>query len=163
MIRDLGSRYPSLHFLSRFQAELDRLFKEIADDGERTLPAGDWLPPVDIIEVADTVVILVELPGIAASELRLEVKGSQVVLSGSKSTDSTESASGERPAAPTRFHCLERSRGRFAREIQLTGAVNTHLGRARLADGLLTVEFPKIAEQRKSARTLPIEEGEKTA
>lgn len=159
MIRDLGLRYPSLHFLSRFQAELDRLFKEIADIDQRSLPAGDWLPPVDVIEVADAVVILIELPGVAAADLRLEVKGSQVLLSGSKSTDSTA------PAEPagTRFHCLERSRGRFEREVQLSGAVNTHLGRARLVDGLLTVEFPKIAEQRKSARILPIEEGEKTA
>jgi HSP20 family protein len=159
MIRDMGLRYPSLHFLSRFQAELDRLFREIADADQRALPVGDWLPPVDVIEVAEAVLILVELPGVAAADLHLEVKGSQVFLSGSKSTETT----GAEPAAATRFHCLERSRGRFEREIQLTGAINTHLGRARLVDGLLTVEFPKIAEQRKSARILPIEEGEKTA
>jgi HSP20 family protein len=161
MMREMGSLYPSLHFLSRFQAELDRLFKEVADIGERSLPAGTWLPPIDIIEVADAVVILVELPGIAAADLCLEVKGSQVFLSGNKSTDATGPT--ERQAAAIRFHGLERNRGRFEREIQLTGAVNTHLGKARLADGLLTVEFPKIAEQRRSARTLPIEEGEKTA
>ena len=102
-----------------------------------------------------SIVILAELPGISAGDLRLEVRGSCVVLSGAKPTDPL--------GMPARFHCMERSRGRFQREIQLSEAVNTHLGRARLEGGILTVELPKITEQRRSARILEIEEGKKTA
>lgn len=151
----MGPRYSSLQFLSRFQAELDRLFRELSDLGDNELPTGDWLPPVDIVETASSIVILAELPGISAGDLRLEVKGSCVVLSGSKPTDPL--------GMPARFHCMERSRGRFQREIQLSVAVNTHLGKARLEGGILTVELPKITEQRRSARILEIEEGKKTA
>ena len=41
--------------------------------------------------------------------------------------------------------------------------VNTHKGKARLADGLLTLEFPKIEDKRQEARVLHIEEGEGTS
>ena len=62
-----------------------------------------------------------------------------------------------------KFHCLERGHGRFSREIHLFSPVNTHKGRARLADGLLTLEFPKIEDKRQEARLLHIEEGEESS
>jgi HSP20 family molecular chaperone IbpA len=81
------------------------------------------------------------------------VRGKLITLSGTKST--------RLPAAPgIRFHCMERGHGRFCREIQLFSPVNTHQGTARLADGLLTIEFPKIKDQRQEARVLQIVEPE---
>ncbi len=55
---------------------------------------------------------------------------------------------------------MERGHGRFAREIHLFSPVNTHHGTARLDDGLLTLEFPKIQDKRQEARVLHIEENE---
>ena len=46
---------------------------------------------------------------------------------------------------------MERGHGRFRREMQLFWPVNSHQGSARLADGLLTIEFPKIQEKRQAA------------
>jgi HSP20 family protein len=147
----MGARYASLFFVSRFQAELDRLFQEIMQLGDSNLPMSEWQPSVDVVETPNAVLILAEVPGFAASDLSLEVRGKQITLSGTKSTPLPE-------AQRIKFHCMERGHGRFSREIHLFSAVNTHQGTARLVDGLLTVEFPKIQDKRQEARLLHIEE-----
>jgi HSP20 family molecular chaperone IbpA len=73
------------------------------------------------------------------------------MISGTKSTALPD-------AQRLKFHCLERGHGRFSREIHVFSPVNTHNGAARLADGLLTLEFPKIQDKRQEARVLHIEE-----
>ena len=153
----MGARYASLFFLSRFQAEVDRLFQEAVKLSEGALPSGgEWQPSVDIVETPSAVLILAELPGLSASDLQVQVKGTLVTLSGTKSTP--------RPGAQRiKFHCMERGHGRFYREIHIFSPVNTHLGTARLADGLLTIEFPKIQDKRQEARVLHIQEVEGTS
>lgn len=148
----MGARYASLFFLSRFQAEVDRLFQEAVKLSEGSLPSGgEWQPSLDVVETPSSVTILAELPGLAASDLQVTVRGTLVTLSGTKSTP--------RPGAQRiKFHCMERGHGRFSREIHLFSPVNTHQGTARLADGLLTIEFPKIQDKRQEARVLHIEE-----
>jgi HSP20 family protein len=148
----MGARYASLFFVSRFQAELDRLFHEVMQVGEGGLPVSEWQPAVDVVETPSSVLILAELPGFSASSLKLEVRGRQITLSGTKSTPLPGQAQ------RIKFHCMERGHGRFSREIQLFSAVNTHNGTARLENGLLTIEFPKIQDKRQEARLLHIEE-----
>jgi HSP20 family molecular chaperone IbpA len=61
----------------------------------------------------------------------------------------------------TYYRC-ERGHGRFTREIHVLSPVNTHHGTARLRDGLLILEFPKIQDKRQEARVLHILEAEET-
>lgn len=148
----MGARYASLFFLSRFQAEVDRLFQEAVKLGEGSvLDGGEWQPSVDIVETPTSVMILAELPGFSADELQVTVKGTLVTLSGTKSTPLPG-------AQRIKFHCMERGHGRFVRELHIFSPVNTHHGTARLADGLLTIDFPKIQDKRQEARVLHIEE-----
>jgi HSP20 family molecular chaperone IbpA len=146
----MGGRYASLFFLSRFQAELDRLLQEAMEFTEDEVPVGEWQPSLDIVETASSILILVELPGFSAGELKVEARGQMIHLSGTKST--------VLPDTEIKFHCMERSQGRFNREIQLLWPVNSHRGKACLTGGLLTIEFPKIQDKRQTARILRIEE-----
>ena len=151
----MAARFESLFLISRFQAELDRLFQEAMQIGEGDLPLGEWQPAIDVIETPAAILVLAELPGFAAADLRVEVRGTRILISGTKSTTL--------PDAPRlKFHCLERGHGRFSREIHVFSPVNTHQGTARLANGLLTLELPKIQDKRQEARLLPIEEAEGT-
>jgi HSP20 family protein len=152
----MGARFESLFLISRFQAELDRLFQEALQLGEGDVPLGEWQPAIDVVETPSAVLILTELPGFSPADLRIEVRGTRIVIHGTKSTTLPE-------ARRLKFHCLERGHGRFTREIHLFSPVNTHRGKARLADGLLTLEFPKIEDKRQEARVLHIEEGEGTS
>jgi HSP20 family molecular chaperone IbpA len=146
-------RYASLFVISRFQAEIERLLQEASSLGAGELPGGEWQPAVDVAETPDSVLILVEAPGLEASSLKVEVRGTLVSVSGVK-------PAGLPNHQRLRFHCLERGHGRFVREIHVFAPVNTHRGTARLADGLLTIELPKIEDKRMTARVLPIGEPE---
>jgi HSP20 family protein len=143
-------RYASLYLLSRFQAELDRLLQEAMCLPDGDIQIGEWQPAIDIVETAGSILILVELAGFSAADLTVEVRGQLLMLSGVKSTPP--------PSARPRYHCMERNQGRFGREIQLLWPVNSHLGTARLAEGVLTIEFPKIKDKRQAARRLHVEE-----
>lgn len=149
----MAAKFASLHLISRFQAELDRLFQEAVQIGDTHLPVGEWQPSIDIVETPGSVLILAEVPGFRPVDLSVEVRGTRIAISGVKNTSL--------PSAQTiKFHCMERGHGRFIREIHILSAVNTHLGTARLEDGLLTIEFPKIQDKRQAARVLHIEEPE---
>ncbi|HEX9943824.1 MAG TPA: Hsp20/alpha crystallin family protein [Thermoanaerobaculia bacterium] len=150
----MAARFESLFLISRFQAELDRLFQEALQIGEGDLPLGEWQPAIDVVETPASILILAELPGFSAADLRIEVRGTRVLIAGTKSTTTLPDAQ------RLKFHCLERGHGRFSREIHVFSSVNTHQGTARLADGLLTLEFPKIEDKRQEARVLHIEEFE---
>jgi HSP20 family protein len=147
----MAGKYASMFFVSRFQSELDRLFQEALAVGDTSRPGSEWQPAVDIVETHDAILILAEVPGLALEDLTVEVKGTLVTLSGTKSTPL--------PAAQRiKFQCVERGHGRFVREIPLFWPVNSHGGTARLKDGLLEIEFPKVEEKRHAARRLHIEE-----
>jgi HSP20 family protein len=153
----MAARFESLFLISRFQAELDRLFQEALQIGEDDLPLGEWQPAIDVVETPASILILAEIPGFSAADLRIEVRGTRVLISGTKSTTTLPDSQ------RLKFHCLERGHGRFSREIHVFSPVNTHQGTARLADGLLTLEFPKIQDKRQEARVLHIEEREESA
>jgi HSP20 family protein len=152
----MAAKYASLHLISRFQAELDRLFQEAVQIGDSHVPMGERQPCIDIVETTGSVLILAEVPGFRAGELTVEVRGTRITLAGVKTTPLPS-------AQRIKFHCMERGHGRFQRDIQIFSPVNTHQGTARLEDGLLTIEFPKIQDKRQEARVLHIEEPEEGA
>ena len=144
----MSGRYGSLVFL-RLQAELDRLFKEALDQQQDDLQIAAWQPAIDVVETNSSIIILIEAPGCEAGDITLEVKGPLLHVSGVRTAS---------PQPEVRYLRLERSQGRFAREIQLLWPVNTHEGTAVLADGLLRIEFPKIQDKRHAPRRLAVHE-----
>ncbi len=149
-------RQDPVWWISHLQAELDRLFQETVQLLDANLGGSDWQPALDVMETPTSVVFLVEVPGLSAADLEVEVRGEVVTLKGTKITSPQVSR------AP-RFHCLERHQGRFLRQVRLLWPVNSHHGRARLKQGLLTIEFPKVEEQRQDSRRLVVVEEDEGA
>ena len=138
--------------ISQFQREIDRLFEQALSLARTDSSRSGLEPAVDVVETEEALLILVEVPGLTAADLAVDVHGSSVRVSGEKKPPAV---------SPEARHArLERDFGRFEREIQITGAVNTHRGRAFLRRGVLTVELPKIVEQRQAPLSLTIEEDE---
>ncbi len=138
--------------VSRFQSELDRLFDEALNLAAGQPLAGELQPPIDVVETPGQVIILVEVPGIPAENLEVEVQGETVTLRGRKPPPPP-------PGEPSRFHRVERLHGSFERRIDLQRPVNSRAGSARTADGLLIVEFPKVEEKRERRRILVVDGG----
>jgi HSP20 family protein len=134
--------------MARIQSEINRLFDNLLDleTGGPGGP-GNWIPNADILETGDTLVLRVELPGVAPDKLCLSVHGGNVILRGEKARPSADGA--------VEFHAAERQFGQFKRVIQLGVPVNTRQATAQLSNGLLEVRFPKVPNRR--GEEVPIE------
>lgn len=138
--------------IARIQSEINRLFEnllELKQPGDET--GHSWMPNMDIIDGAESLTVLVELPGVAAEDLELQADGGDIVIRGEKKQTF---ASGDE----TRFHCLERGYGRFQRVVSLNYPVNTHRAVAELRSGVLRLVFPKVPNRRGGAVSIPVKE-----
>jgi HSP20 family protein len=130
------------------QQEVNELFGKLSalDDADR-VPPGEWCPAADVYESKDGLVMVLEVPGLELSSLRVSVRNRSVVVSGER-----------RPRHPAgTFLCLERPHGRFERAIKIVAPVDVAHARAVLADGLLTVTLPARRERRGQEILIPIE------
>jgi len=127
----------------RLLTELDR---EVP--GAATLTA-ECRPAIDVLETATALEIIVDIPGVSAQSLRLAIRRSTLLVVGAKVSPATDSHA--------RFHLAERSYGRFARVVRLTGAIDATRARATTSAGELRVILPRITERRGSMFMIPVE------
>jgi len=108
-------------------------------------------PPSDVVEVDDAVRVLLELPGVPVSSVQVRLQGNRIEVTGEKPPDF--------PAGETSFLCLERIFGKFQRAFEVRGSVNLGEVSARMANGVLVITIPKIAERRGRERRIPVATG----
>lgn len=140
--------------LGHLAAEVSRLFDDLDKNGlnERYALGEEFVPPLDVIETENEVEVLLDLPGIRASQVRVLIKRDAVIVAGVK----VPSDASVRAAAS--FHLVERSFGRFARAVQLSGAFDTGRAEASLHQGQLRIAIPKIADRRGREILVPVVE-----
>jgi HSP20 family protein len=127
--------------------------RELPDDLRRLLEAGatavEFTPPIDVVETDKAVQILLDLPGVAASQIDIVFSGNALLITGEKP-----------PVAPDHddaaFHIAERAFGRFARAIGLEGAFDAGKAVATLIDGELRIVLPRIVDRRGARLRIPI-------
>jgi HSP20 family protein len=116
--------------------------------------AGECNPPVDVIETPTTIEILMDIPGVAADSIQMVLSRGTLVIGGRKRPPGCE----QREAA---FHLVERSFGRFARAVRLSGAFDAGRAHATLSAGELRVVLPRIDERRGKEIRIPIRNSER--
>lgn len=127
--------------------------RELPDDLRRLLETGatavEYTPPLDVVETDAAVEMLLDLPGVASSQIEIVFSCNVVLISGEKA-----------PAAPDQsdaaFHVAERAFGRFARAIGLDGAFDPRKAVATLRDGELRVVLPRLKERRGGRIRIPV-------
>jgi HSP20 family protein len=145
-------RYSGVVVVSQLRAELDRLISEVLAATETTNRSG-WLPATDVIDTGHALVVQVEVAGASPAELKVEIEGTTLRIRGRRRLTFPS-------AGRVRFHCLERQEGSFVRQVDVFEPGNFAKARARRANGLLTVELPRVEERRKRLVELTIEESE---
>lgn len=99
-------------------------------------------PPTDVIELADRLVVLVEIAGIRSEELKITLMNQHLVITGVR----------ERPQhAASAYHQVEIFFGEFRVDVVLPWPVDSDAVAASYDDGFLKVELP-----RKATRQIPI-------
>jgi HSP20 family protein len=127
-----------------------RLLTELDRDvpGVATLTA-ECRPPVDVLETATTLEIVVDLPGVPLESVRVAIRRSTLLIVGAKTTPLADS--------DTRYHLAERSYGRFARAVRLTGTIDATGARATSSAGELRVILKRVEDRRGSMHQIPVE------
>ena len=108
-------------------------------------------PPMDVLETATAVEVVVDVPGISPDALRVAIRRSTLLVVGAKlSTKSDPNA---------KFHLAERSYGRFARAIRISGAFDVSRATAHASAGQLRVILPRIEERRGRVVIVSVQRG----
>jgi HSP20 family protein len=141
-----GGPFGRIHSL---RTELNRLLELLLEDPVSS--PSTWLPPVDLVEREDRLEAQVELPGVKASELALELVDQKLVVRGSKARLSSEPPGG-------RFCLMERFIGPFAVTVELPHPVQPDASSARLQHGVLTVRLPRLVERRHRRFPIPVDD-----
>lgn len=99
-------------------------------------------PPTDVIELADKILVLVEIAGIRSEELKITLNNQHLVITGVR----------ERPQhAASAYHQVEIFFGEFRVDVVLPWPVDSDAVVANYDDGFLKVELP-----RKPVRQIPV-------
>lgn len=133
--RYVPSLLPSMMDPDGFNSVLRRFFGESALE-PMVAPLG-WIPPCEITETPDALVLSAELPGIAPEDVQVALEDDVLTLRG------------ERKMAPrendAKVHLVERSYGVFARSFTLPRTIDAARVKAEWRNGILTVTLPKSA------------------
>lgn len=105
---------------------------------DEELSLGAWIPPVDIEEDSEKLVLTAELPGFKEDQIDLQVEGGVLTIRGERTFEDKQDGKS--------FHRVERSYGQFVRSFTLPNNVDRDNVKASFKDGLLSIELPKREE-----------------
>src|SRR6476661_6109600 len=129
--------------LQRLRDRVGRLFValEEATEAENPFASGAWAPPVDLCETEKMISVRVELPGVAADQIKIGLTNEKLRIWGEKK---------RRPARRRiiSYHCSERSYGKFGRIVPLRWTFSIRDAWAELSNGVLHIYLPKIEDRR---------------
>jgi len=118
---------------------LSRMFNDVlggADWGYRDSAAATWVPAVDVLEEADAIRIMAEVPGVKPEDVKISVEGNVLTIQGTKEQVAEENTE--------RVHRYERTYGAFERTFTLPATVDAEHIKASYDKGVLTVTLPKV-------------------
>ena len=130
--------------------DLHRLFDLLTTADTSSGAEAECRAPVDVVETPTGLEIVMDLAGVPADAVQVVVAENTLIVMGRKSPSVCEH---HREAA---FHVAERTFGRFARGVRLTGAFDVGRADARLRAGELRVTLPRIEERRGRERRIPV-------
>ena len=127
-------RWDPFRELEGLQEQLSQLMQHTSDGNG----AAPFIPLVDIEETEDAWIVEADLPGVKPEDVNVEVRGSELAISG-------EIKEREREGILRR---RTRKTGEFDYHITLPGDADAENIEAGLHDGVLTVRIPKPEQER---------------
>jgi HSP20 family protein len=97
-----------------------------------------WMPLTDIYEDKDNYRLILDLPGLSKSDVKLSYLNGELKISGERQQQKEEKDG--------KFHRVERTYGKFFRSFKLPEKVKEDNIEAEFKDGQLTVVIPKTEE-----------------
>jgi len=117
----------------------------------RDSAAAAWVPAVDVLEEADSIRIMAELPGVKPEDVKISVENNVLSIQGQKQQVAEERTE--------RVHRYERVYGAFERTFTLPATVDAANIKATYENGVLTVTLPKV--EKAKPRQIPVQTASK--
>jgi HSP20 family protein len=136
-------RWDPARELDAFQSDMNRLFDGFFGRREGTsadAASRRWIPPMDLVETEDNLVLRADLPGVDQDDIEIEVKDGVLTVAGERRAQHETQREG--------FHRVERSFGRFSRSLELPKGVDPESVSAHFYRGVLEVRMPKPAARK---------------
>jgi len=126
--------------------EMNRLFDDVfrGSSGQGGSSSLASMPRLDMHESDNELCVTADLPGVTPADVDLQIDRDVLTISGERK--------GENEQKQQNYHLMERSYGRFQRQVQLPFAPDPGQVRANFEHGVLTVRIPRQAEQQRSRR-----------
>jgi HSP20 family protein len=121
--------------LNQLQRQMNSVFDHFADEEES--PTVSWSPPVNVIDFEDRIEVSAELPGMAQSDIKIELLNNVLLISGQR--DRAENSE-------VKVYLEEQAFGNFHRSFQLSPQVDSDSINAKFKDGVLTIILTKKEE-----------------
>ena len=135
---------PSIFSADPFGAlreEFDQMLTNWFSTSDNSAVLPSFSPSLDMHETESGYEVKVDLPGVKANEVNVQVADNVLTISGERKYEKTECKKGE-----TTPHCVERYHGTFSRSIMLPAPVKQDKIDAQCREGVLTITLPKAEE-----------------
>ena len=106
-----------------------------AADAKHARPVRVYRPLVDIIERADELLIVADLPGASAESIDVHYENGELSIHGQAA---------QRQSADLNYLRHEYGVGDFRREFQISETIDANRITASFEDGVLTLHLPKV-------------------
>jgi HSP20 family protein len=153
--RTAGARPTSL---AAMRNEIDRMFERFWTNPFAVVEGQDrWFgdfsqaefePKLDVTDEKSCLRVALEVPGVDAKDLSVDVHEGVLTVSGEKKQEQTTEEEG--------CYRTERSYGCFRRSIPLPAEVEASKAEAKFDKGVLTIRLPKTEKARQTGTKVPI-------
>ncbi len=128
-------RWDPFRELTQTQNQFSRLVDQVWGGRQES-----WVPPVDVFDKKEAVVLKAELPGMDADDIAIEVEDNVLTIKGERRF--------EEVVEDERYYRVERRFGSFQRSLALPQGVDAEGIVAGYDDGILTITVPKLEEEK---------------
>ncbi len=105
---------------------------------EGVWPLERLTPTLDLAETDSAVEVRMDVPGMEAKDIDIQVNGNLLTVSGERKEEHEEKGK--------TFHRIERRSGSFSRSVTLPCPINEAAVDAQYKNGILTIKLPKTEE-----------------
>ncbi|PLZ22432.1 molecular chaperone [Fischerella thermalis WC542] len=132
-------RWQPFQEIENLQQDMNRLFDRLMTrDGERI--GTNFIPAAEMQETSDTIHLKLEIPGMDAKDIDVQVSAEAVSISGERKE---ETKTEEKGMTRTEFRY-----GKFQRVIPLPARVENTNVKAEYKNGILQLTLPKAEEEK---------------
>ena len=131
-------RWTPFQDIHTLQSNLNTFLREVNRSDDESLTSSAFVPPVDIFEDANHIVLKLEVPGMKLDDFNIQLENNALTVRGERRF--------EKETNEENYHRVERRYGSFARVFTLPNTLDPESVKAKYDAGMLTIELGKRAE-----------------